>query len=276
MPDVSDYELFKTTEQPGPPRRSIALWVAVAVILGAALITLLVVVWHRRPAPAPVAARAEAPARPAKPLGGNAEAIAVPPLNETDALVRELVAKVSSHPRVAAWLATDDLIRGFTIGVANVAQGQSAARQLTMLKPSASFQVVKHGNDLAIDPRSYKRYDTLAAAAASIDAAGVARVYATLKPRIDEAARELGDASFDATFERAIVQLLNTPVADDPILVQTKGIGYGFVDPKLEGLTGAQKHLLRTGPQNARTIQASLRAIALALGIPEDRLPKAR
>ena len=200
----------------------------------------------------------------------------MPPLNETDALVRELVNKVSSHPRVAAWLATDDLIRSFTIGVANVAQGQSAARQLTMLRPSSTFAVVKHGNDLAIDPRSYRRYDTLAAAAASIDAAGIARVYATLKPRIDEAARELGDASFDATLERAIVQLLKTPIVDDLILVQTKGIGYAFVDPRLEGLTGAQKHLLRTGPQNARTIQDSLRAIALALGIPEERLPKSR
>src|SRR5690349_3472506 len=121
MPDVSDYELLKTTEQAEPARRSVVLWIAVVGIIGAALVTLLFVVWHRRPAPTPAPVRAEAPARPAKPLGGDAEAIAVPPLNETDALVRELVSKVTSHPRVAAWLATDDLIRSFTIGVANVA-----------------------------------------------------------------------------------------------------------------------------------------------------------
>jgi len=272
MPDVSDYELFKT-EQPGRTRRSVGLWIAVALILGAALVTLIVLVWNRRATPPPAAARNEAPAHPPRPLGGDAEPIALPPLNATDALVRELVSKVSSHPQVAAWLATDDLIRDFTIGVANVAQGDSAARQLTVLRPSSSFQVITHGNDLAIDPRSYKRYDAIAAAAASIDAAGVARVYATLKPRIDEAARELGDASFDRTLERAIVQLLSTPVVDDPIRVQTKGIGYGFVDPKLEALTAAQKHLLRTGPRNARTIKESLRNIALALGIPAERLP---
>jgi len=172
-----------------------------------------------------------------------------------------------------ATLATDDLIRDFTIGVANVAQGESATRQLTVLRPSSSFQVIQRGNDLAIDPRSYKRYDGLAAAAQSIDPAAISRVYATLKPRIEEAARELGDASFDRTLERAIVQLLNTPIPEDPILVQTKGIGYGFVDPKLEALTNGQKHLLRTGPQNARAIKESLRRIALALGIPEERLP---
>jgi hypothetical protein len=272
MPDVSDYELFKT-EPPTSTRRSVALWVVVVLILGAALATLLVLAWRRHATPAPAAVRSEAPARPARPLGGEAEPIALPPLNETDALVRELVNKVSSHPRMAAWLATDDLIRDFTIGVANVAQGESATRQLTVLRPSSTFQVIQRGNDLAIDPRSYKRYDGLAAAAASIDPAGVARVYATLKPRIEEAARELGDASFDRTLERAIVQLLQTPVVDDPILVQTKGIGYSFADPKLEALTSGQKHLLRTGPRNVRMVKESLRNIALALGIPAERLP---
>jgi len=275
MPDVSDYELFKTGDQHAPSRRYVGLWIVVALILGAALVTLLVLVWNRRATPPPATtAHTEAAPRPARPLGGEAEPIALPPLSETDALVRELVQKVSSHPRVAAWLATDDLIRDFTIGVANVAQGQSATRQLTMLRPSSSFQVVQRGNDLAIDPRSYRRYDGIAAATQSIDSAGIARVYATLKPRIEEAARELGDASFDRTLERAIVQLLNTPVVDDPILVQTKGIGYSFVDFKLEALTSGQKHLLRTGPHNVRIIKESLRNIALALGIPEDRLPK--
>ena len=272
MPDVSDYELFKT-EQPAPTRRSLALWIAVALILAAALVTLVVLVW-RRPAPAtPTAVHTEVAPRPARPLGGDAEPIALPPLNESDAIVRELVNKVSSHPRLAAWLATDDLIRDFTIGVANVTQGQSATRQLTVLRPSSKFEVVQRGNDLAIDPRSYKRYDGIAAAVASIDPAGISRVYATLKPRIDEAARELGDASFDRTLERALVQLLQTPVVEDPVLVQTKGIGYGFADPKLEALTPAQKHLLRTGPRNVRTIKESLRNIATALGIPPERLP---
>jgi hypothetical protein len=276
MPDVSDYEIFKTAEPPGPSRRSIGLWIAVAVILVAALATLLWLVSHRRAAPPAAAAHTEAPPRPARPLGGEAESIALPPLNETDPIVRELVKKISTNPRLASWLATNDLIRGFTIGVANVAQGQSAARQLPMLRPPPNFRVIERGNQVTIDPKSYARYDTLAAAAESLDPAGSARVYATLKPRIEEAARELGDSSFDRTFERAIVSLLSTPTVNDPILVETKGIGYAFVDPKLEGLTAAQKHLIRTGPRNARTIQESVRAIALALGIPEERLPAKR
>lgn len=276
MPDVSDYEIFKPSEPPSPSRRSIGLWIAVAVILVAALATLLWLVAHRRQPPAPVTAHTEAPPAPERPLGGAGDAISLPPLNETDPLVRELMKKISANPRIAAWLATDDLIRDFTIGVANVAQGQSATRQLSMLRPPSNFRVIDRGNQITIDPKSYARYDSFAAAAESLDPAGTARLYATLKPRIEEAARELGDSSFDRTFERAIVSLLRTPTVNDPIVVVTKGIGYGFADPKLEELTTAQKHLIRTGPRNAAAIKQSLRNIAVALGIPEERLPPNR
>jgi hypothetical protein len=138
--------------------------------------------------------------------------------------------------------------------------------------------VVERGSDLVIDPRSYQRYDALAAAAASVDAAGSARLYATLKPRIEEAHNELGLSAipFDRTLETAIVLLLETPMVADPIRVEPHGIGYGFVDAKLEQLAPAQKQLLRMGSKNVRTVQSALRTIALALGIPAARLPPPR
>lgn len=273
MPDVLDYELQKTPDEPPPPQRSPGLWVLAGLLIGAAAIAAFFVFGHRSSAPAPAAERARTPQPVIRPLGGDAAPIALPPLNESDALVRELVKKISSHPRVAAWLATDDLIRSFTIGVENVAEGKTPARQLPMLRPSSGFRVLQRGGDLIIDPRSYERYDALAAAAASMDADGSARLYATLKPRIEEAYRELRDSPFDRTFERAIVLLLSTPVLDGPIRVEPRGIGYGFADPKLEALTAGQKQLLRTGPRNVRVFQTSLRATALALGIPAERLP---
>jgi len=58
--------------------------------------------------------------------------------------------------------------------------------------------------------------------------------------------------------------------------VEPRGIGYGFADLDLEALTAAQKQLLRMGPRNVRIIQSSLRQIALALGIPAERLPAPR
>jgi hypothetical protein len=275
MPNILDFELEKTPDEPPPPRRSAVVWVLVALLVAAGAIAAYIVFVHRPSAPVPAAERAPAPKREIRPLGGDAASIVLPPLNDTDALVRELVKKISSHSRVAAWLATNDLIRSFTIAVTNVAEGKTPARQLTVLRPSSGFRVLERGGDLIIDPRSYERYDTLAAAAASMDADGSARLYATLKPRIEEAARELGVSPFDRTFERTIVLLLSTPVVDGPIRVEPRGIGYGFADPKLEALTGGQKQLLRMGPRNLRVIQTSMRAFALALGITPERLPRA-
>src|SRR6266542_2019818 len=273
MPNILDYELEKTPDEPPPPRRSAGWWVLAALLIAAAAIAAFIVFGHRPSAPVPAAERAPAPKPAIRPLGGDAASIALPPLDETDALVRELVKKISSHPRVAAWLATDGLIRSFTTAVTNVAEGKTPARQLPTLRPSSGFRVLERGGDLIIDPRSYERYDSLAAAAASMDADGSARLYATLKPRIEEAARERGVSPFDRTFERTIVLLLSTPVVDGPIRVEPRGIGYGFADPKLEALTGGQEQLLRMGPRNLRVVQTSLRAIALALGIPAERLP---
>jgi Protein of unknown function (DUF3014) len=282
MPDARDFELFKTVEEPPSPDhggRSIVVWIAAALLI-VAIGAATYIVFGRRGSStmttdAGTAGKASPSSRAAQPLGGDAEAIDLPPLSDTDALVRDLVKGISSHPSVAAWLTTDHLIRNFTVVVANIAEGRSPSRHLTILRPSSSFRVQERGEELHIDPRSYERYNSLAAATASIDPAGGAKLYATLKPRIDDAYRELGapDTPFDRTLERAIVVLLSTPVLDDAPRVEPRGIGFSFAAPGVEGLTPAQKQLLRAGPRNVRLIQTSLRNIALALGIPAERLP---
>jgi hypothetical protein len=217
----------------------------------------------------------EAP-EPARPLGGEAAPIEVPPLNESDAVVRELVRQLSSHPRLTAWLATDGLVRNFTVVVANIADGTEVTTLLRPLRPSGAFGVVERGGSLYIDPRSYERYAGLAEGIGALDPAGTARLYATLKPRIEEAYGELGAReTFDRTLERALVRLLETPATPGLVPVEPggRGIGYVFVDDRLEGLTPAQRQLLRMGPENVRIIQTKIREVALALGIPPQRLP---
>lgn len=283
-PNLPDYELLQTPGKPTdlpPPRRPLGLWLVVAGLIAATAIAAYIAFGGRQTS-APVTTereRVEAPQQPVQPLGGDAAPIVLPPLDQTDPVVRDLVKQITSHPRVAAWLATEGLIRNFVVVVSIVAGGRTPARQLRMLRPSSGFHVVEGGGDLYIDPRSYERYDGLAAAAASIDPAGTARLYATLKPRIEEAYGDLGvpDTPFDRTLERAIVLLLETPIVDDPVQAEPQGgVGYGFAAPDIEALPAAQKQLLRMGSRNVRTIQSSLRAIALALGIPAERLPAPR
>jgi hypothetical protein len=280
MPDDwIDKDLLRPTD-PSDARRSGprgGVWLLVLVLAAAAAVAAYLAfgTWTSPEPETAAAIPAASPAQPARPLGGDPASVVLPPLDESDALVRELVEKLSLHPRIAAWLATDGLIRNYTVTVANVADGRSPAPLLPALRPSGTLQVVERGDGLYIDPQSFARYNGLAEAVASIDPGAAARLYATLKPRIEEAYGDLGNPEplFDRTLERAIVHLLSTPIPDGQIAVEPTGIVYGYADERLEGLTPAQKQLLRMGPQNARAIQRSLREIALALGIPRDRLP---
>ena len=199
------------------------------------------------------------------------------PLDQSDTLVRTLVGALSSQPAVAAWLTTNGLIRNFTVAVTNVANGDTPAKHLKPLRPAGAFSTKAARGTTWIDPASYSRYDGIAAAVDSVDARGAARLYATLKPRIEDAYKDLigPDAQFDRTLERAIVQLLRTPVVDRDVELRTDKVSYAYADPALEGLTYAQRQLLRMGPRNVRIVKAKLRAIAGFLGIPDALLPPA-
>jgi hypothetical protein len=283
MNDLPDYELYKTPVESSPatrssPPRSVGLWVVVAVLIAAAgVAAYIALAW--RPSPAPTQAASSEPTTTAKApplsLGGTAEPITIPPLDASDTLVRTLVRALSESPAVMAWLPTNGLIRNFTVVVANIADGATPATHLRVLRPPLTFRKVERDGNFFVDARNDDRYVVIANAAASIDPAGAAKLYATLKPRIEEAHRDLGspDPSFDGTLERAIVALLETPAVDRPVRLKPKGIGYAYADERLESLTAAQKQLLRMGPGNVRIIKTRLREIALALGIPPTHLP---
>ena len=274
MLDASDYELQKDGPTPYHETRSPVPWVAgvAAVVLLGGAIWYYVANRPAQPLTSEAPAEAQAPS-PSQPLGAAAAPIELPPLAEMDPIIRRLVGALSSQPVVGAWLATDDLLRSFTVAVENIANGATPARRLSVIRPAGPFRVIDTDDDLLIDPRSYDRYMPLASAVDSLDASGVARLYTTVKPRIEEAYGELGrQRSFDIALEEAIVAMLRTPALDGNVRLVPRGALYGYENPRFERLTAAQKQLARMGPRNAGTIQDKLREIALALGIPEERM----
>jgi len=219
---------------------------------------------------------AATPADAVKVRQDTAEAVTVPPLGETDAFVREMIGALSAHPVVAAWLTSDRLIVNFVVVTGRIAEGQTPSAELKSIGPISPFLARQVKGAASIDPASYHRYDRYAQAVSAIDAGAAARVYETLEPRINEADRNFGGAgTFDAVLERAIVELLKVPAVDGDIALTPAGVGYAFAEPRLEGLSPAQKQLFRMGPDNVRVIQRKLREIASALEIPESRLPPA-
>ncbi len=278
--DPLDVDLDKPVEQqprdmnPGSGK---ALVIAIAV--GLMLTLAFGYMYLRAPSSQPAPAAGTAPAKPKEAPSGRAEPgdqIPLPPLDETDPLIRQLIAKLSSHPTVAAWLTTDGLLVNFALVTSQIASGESPTQELGTIGPVPRFTVRTARDDLFLDPVSYRRYDRYAQAVSSIDARGAARLYATTKPRILDAYRRMGQptAEFDPVLERAIVEMLSVPVVEGEIELAPSGIVYAFVDPRLESMSAAQKHLLRMGPENVQTVQAKLREIADYLGIPASRLPR--
>jgi len=276
MDDFEELELNRSPEPPAADKQSDRVkWIVLAVtllVVGAALAYVAL----RRPRPQPTAATI---ARPGPVSGPEAptlesETIALPPLQETDPLVRELVAKLSSHPKVLAWLATNGLIENFTVVTLNVSDGRTPVTHLRALAPTARFLVRSAGGVTLLDPASYHRYDEYAAAVDGLDAAGTARLYLTLKPRIVDAYRRLGypNGDFDPVLAKTVAALLAVPSIDHDIPVREKIVSYVFVDPGLEGLSAAQKQLLRMGPRNIALVQQKLRQISALLGLHADQI----
>ena len=248
---------------------------SLALLAAAVLIVVSAFFYLRRGRTETIQTAATRPADAVKVLQDPTEAITLPPLDETDSLVRQLVRALSTHAVVVSWLTNERLVANFVVVTGRIADGQTPAAELKSIGPIAPFRVRAARGALSVDPASYHRYDRYAQAVSALDAGGVARVYETLKPRINEADRNFGGpGAFDAVLERAIVELLKVPVPDGDVALRPAGIGYAFADPRLEEMSPAQKQLFRMGPDNVRAIQTKLREIASALSIPESRLPR--
>ena len=203
------------------------------------------------------------------------EPFVLPPLGASDAAVRALAAAVSSHPRLAGWLVTDDLVRRFVEAVVDISRGSSPVPALEVLIPDDLFSVQTSGDRLVMPPRSQDRYDVLGEVFAGLDAEKAAQTYRQLLPLFKEAYRELGvpDGEFEEVLARAIGNLLAVDVPEGPLEVREAVDRYVYVDPRFESLTPAQKHMLRLGPENARRVQEKLREISERLDLPVVHSP---
>lgn len=269
------------TTQSDTSRHQTKALIALLSIVFVALLALVISLglrWRPRPAttPTPTVGPATEPptAEPTIPdLGATADAdatpLTLPPLQQSDDVVRRLVQELSSHPDVAQWLVTDDLIRTFVVVVDNIGEGVSPRVHLKHMAPKERFQIADDGAILTPTPATYARYERQVEIFLSLDPRGCARLYHQMKPLLQEAYRELGypDKSIDRSVSRALHVLLDTPLPHDPVALVPQGLIYRYADPRLEGLTLAQKHLLRLGPRNQRRVQEHLRLIADALGL---------
>ena len=205
-------------------------------------------------------------------VGGLPEGVT---LKTSDVAVRQLVAGLSKNPKLVSWLAHEDLVRRFVASVYNIAHGKSPRAHIAFMRPQDPFKVKKKNGELVTDPGSYRRYDLAAEVFSSIDTQGAVQALQELRPLTDQAFGEIArpGETFQQTLYDAIAELLRTPEVAPDAPLEEKVVTYRYVDPKLEALSDAQRHLLRMGPSNVRRVKSKLRELALAVGMPASQIP---
>ncbi|MDQ3170626.1 MAG: DUF3014 domain-containing protein [Acidobacteriota bacterium] len=258
-------------EPGGPPgrrggTRAIAV-VAIAGLLGA----LVYFVWIAR-GPAPAAQPApttstEVPLGATTPLALPDEPL--PPLTASDTYIRRVVALLSSSPAVARWLASDALIQRTATAVEQAGDGRSPVEPFAFSRPGTRAATVDRAGSLVIDPASFRRWDDLASTIVSIDPRQAAELYRHVRPLFVETYRGMGhpDGNFDAAIGRAAGRVLETPVLQEPLVVEPRR---GYVEHRseaLRALPGISRQLLLMGPANVQRLKnwttAFLKAAAI-------------
>lgn len=195
----------------------------------------------------PAAADSEDEAAPPPPL---------PPLDASDAFVRAWFSGRATEVW-DVWLVNTDLVRLATVVLEYAARGLVPRRSLSFITVER-FKVREEGERILIHPDSFARYDALVDAALALPPEDAAAFFLRIEPLIAEALTELGvqDPSPRTLLNRAIDQVLTTPVPSEPVALVRPGVHYEFADPALEARSALQKQLLRTGPANVSRIHA--------------------
>ncbi len=273
-------------ETPPPPKPKQSgtptIWIATAVI--AALIILGFVYWRFFLVEEPRAAAPKAP------VAAVVDAGTPGPVNlaDGDAIMKAEGGGLSTDAILAQWLGQPDLVRRAVAATFQISRGESPRELLSFMSPGGIFSVDEEHEKAPLpvkakgkkrpapkpkghsfmSAKSAARYDVVGRVIGSVDTAAMGRLYAKLRPFADAAFREVGppDKKFDDTFFAAVDHLAAVPISDERLEVVPfdKAVGYAFADPKLEALTPAQKHLLRMGPANARTVVKKLQEFRVA------------
>jgi len=258
--------------EPPPERRSPTRWILVGAA-GVIAVALLALWWMSRTQPDPASPAPTAPTDVAvAPNRPRAQPLELPPLVDSDALLRDLVSKLSQHPLLTRLLATSGLVRGATLGVIQIGDGKTPSVPLRVLRPDTRLQI-RGSMTGPIDPASYARWDAPTAALTSIRPADAAQVYVTVKDLFDEAYREQGFASgnFDEAIVRAITRLAEAPrVTGDPVLLRRAGF-YEHEDETLRRIPPVQRQLLLIGPANREKVMTWLRQFAERLDLTIEK-----
>jgi hypothetical protein len=276
----------KATDAEESFRNKAIWWSATAVVV----LVIGIGAYYRYYAQPPVPEKVQAPPPPPPPTttdnggiqhpvpGSGSESSSLPPLNQSDQVVRDSLAGLLGQKSVQEFLVPENVVRHIVVTIDNLPR-KKVAVDLRPLKPTPGESIVSNQGDTStLSAANYVRYTPFMHLVESTDPKTLATVYFNLYPLFQQAYEDLGYPGrfFNDRLVEVIDHLLAAPEPQGPIeLVQPK-VFYQFADPKLEDLSAGQKLMIRMGPANERALKAKLRDLRTQLvqSVPAAPPPK--
>jgi hypothetical protein len=209
------------------------------------------------------------------------EAIALPPLAESDELVLGSISGLAGEASVMRFFVSDNVVSRFVASVDALTSRQVPGQIMVVQDLEGKFvataneqpdTVIRNAEgdpipQYVLNPANYQRYDPQVEMFEALDTQELIALYREYAPLSQQAYVELGylDGDFNARLIEVIDSLLSTPeIREPPRLIKPEAF-YLFTNPDLEALPAGQKALLRMGPRNAQRVKAKLREIRAAL-----------
>jgi hypothetical protein len=193
--------------------------------------------------------------------------VVVEPLDESDGAVKSAFISIAASPLVGKYLINEGLLQKFVINVNSIANHEMSPNHSLIAIPKEAFRVYQHADSEWIDAASFKRYDTYVDALESMNTEDLIKLMDTYRSTLESKFAEIAppNNSFNSALLQAIDELLDTPIIPLPIEVYSDSVMFKFKDEQIEALSGPQKQLIRTGPENTRRIKDILRDLQDAL-----------
>lgn len=203
-----------------------------------------------------------------------AEVEPLPALNDSDSSVLAALQQLHGEGLLQL-LVPQEVLRKFVLAVNNVAEGKVIHEYRPVVSPTPpfiaeTFSVMVEGtaaDQERVSPKNFQRYEAYVTTLSLIDSDAAVAVYRRFYPLLEEAFRELGlkKPNFHSVLIAAIDNVLAAPDARGELLLVHPKVFYQFADPALETLPQTHKLMLRMGPENARSVKASLRQLRARL-----------
>ncbi len=198
----------------------------------------------------------------------------LPILNESDSSILAALQQLRGEGLLQL-VVPQEVLRKFVLAVNNIAEGKVIHEYRPVISPpppfiAETFSVTIEGaaaDQERVSAKNFQRYEPYVTTLALIDSDAAVAVYRRFYPLLEEAFRELGlkKPNFHSVMIAAIDNILAAPDSQGDLLLVHPKVFYQYADPALEALPQTHKLMLRMGPENARSVKASLRQLRARL-----------